>query len=569
MHARRTRHIRRTIISATTGTTLAVGSLFLTASPAAAATTATFLPSAGVLSVFGDNQDNSVGISRNAAGTILVNGGAIPVSGGTPTVANTQRIQVFGLGGNDSLFLLEANGPLPAAFLFGGTGNDALTGGSGNDQLFGQGGNDTMNGAGAFDVLFGGTENDAITGGRGDDQAFGEDGNDRMIWNNGDGTDLNEGGAGTDQVEVNGGDNTENFRATANGARVRFDRINPAPFSVDIGTSERLQLDAAGGDDRFDTSGSLATLISVVVEGGTGNDDLRGSDGNDIFVGEDGNDFVDGENGDDVAFLGAGADTFQWDPGDDNDIIEGQDGLDTMLFNGSNASEQIEVLANGGRVLFTRDIANVVMDLNDLEKVAFNAFGGADRVRVRDLSGTDVTDVTTDLALAGAPDATADTVTVDGTNGDDVIEVTGSSASQQVTGLDTRVTVLRADPAPIDRVTIAGNNGGDVVIAASLAAPAAISADGGDGDDVLLGGNGDDLLTGGNGDDVLIGGLGTDTLNGGPGDDVLLGGEIVTDGLIATKAWLATHARTVRGGTVLDLGGKQVTLPGVTADKLL
>ena len=61
-----------------------------------------------------------------------------------------------------------------------------------------------------------------------------------MIWNPGDDTDLNEGGAGTDTVEVNGGNGAEQFTATANGTRVRFDRLNPAPFSIDIGTSEKL-----------------------------------------------------------------------------------------------------------------------------------------------------------------------------------------------------------------------------------------------------------------------------------------------------------------------------------------
>ena len=59
---------------------------------------------------------------------------------------------------------------------------------------------------------------------------FGEAGNDRMIWNPGDDTDLIEGGDGTDTAEVNGGNGAEVFTATANGTRVRFDRIDPAPF---------------------------------------------------------------------------------------------------------------------------------------------------------------------------------------------------------------------------------------------------------------------------------------------------------------------------------------------------
>src|SRR5262249_13391243 len=50
----------------------------------APAVTASFIPGAGVLSVFGDALDNTIVISRNAAGTILVNGGAVAVQGGTP-----------------------------------------------------------------------------------------------------------------------------------------------------------------------------------------------------------------------------------------------------------------------------------------------------------------------------------------------------------------------------------------------------------------------------------------------------------------------------------------------------
>ena len=37
--------------------------------------------------------------------------------------------------------------------------------------------------------------------------------------------------------------------------------------------------------------------------------------------------------------MGAGDDTFVWNPGDDNDTLEGQGGFDTMLFNGANVAE--------------------------------------------------------------------------------------------------------------------------------------------------------------------------------------------------------------------------------------
>ena len=311
---------------------------------------------------FGDALDNSITLSRDAAGDILFNGGAIPVIGGPATVANTRLMQVFGQGGNDTITLSEVNGAMPAADLFGGTGNDVMTGGSGNDLLFGQDGNDVLFGGGGNDLLFGGAGNDTLTGGAGDDQMFGQDGDDRMIWNPGDGTDLMEGGAGNDTAEVNGGNGDEVFSITANGTRVRFDRVSPAPFSLDIGTTENLVVHANGGNDVITAGNGLASLINLTLDGGAGNDTITGGDGNDILLGGDGNDLVAGGRGNDTALLGAGDDTFVWNPGDGSDTVEGQAGADTLRFNGANVSEKIDISANGGRVRFTRDVGNVTMD---------------------------------------------------------------------------------------------------------------------------------------------------------------------------------------------------------------
>ena len=145
----------------------------------------------------------------------------------------------------------------------------------GDDQLFGQSGDDTLLGKGGDDLLFGGDGDDVLIGGAGNDQVFGQSGIDRMIWNPGDGSDLNEGGAGTDTVEVNGGNGAETFTTTANGSRVRFDRTDPAPFSLDIGSSENLVVNANGGDDSFTAGNGLASLIAITVDGGAGTTPCR------------------------------------------------------------------------------------------------------------------------------------------------------------------------------------------------------------------------------------------------------------------------------------------------------
>src|SRR5262249_50703934 len=155
----------------------------------------------------------------------------------------------------------------------------------------------------------------------------------------------------------------EVYTITANGSRVRLDRVSPAPFFLDIGTTENLVLNANGGDDVITASNGLAGLIQLTLDGGAGNDTITGGDGNDRLVGGDGTDLINGGRGNDEAFLGAGDDTFVWNPGDGSDTVEGQDGHDTMIFNGANISENVDISANGTRVRFFRDPGNITMDL--------------------------------------------------------------------------------------------------------------------------------------------------------------------------------------------------------------
>jgi Ca2+-binding RTX toxin-like protein len=487
------------------------------------AITATFSPASQILTSFGDNLNNTMTFSRNAAGTILVNGGAVAIKGGTATVANTKLIQAFGQGGDDVITLDESNGALPAANLFGGAGNDTLIGGSGNDMLFGQSGNDILLGKGGNDFLFGGSENDTLTGGDGDDQMFGESGDDRMIWNPGDDNDLMEGGADNDTAEVNGGNGAEVFTATANGTRVRFDRLSPAPFFLDIGTTENLVLNMNGGDDSFSATGNLAALIKLTIDGGTGNDTILGGNGADMLLGGDGNDFIDGNQGNDTIFLGAGDDVFQWDPGDGSDIVEGQAGSDTMLFNGSAGNEIFAASANGERLLFTRNIANIVMDVNDVETVTLNALGGTDTVTINDLTGIDVTQFNVNLAgtIGGtAGDGAADSVIVNARQGNDIINVFGSGTSVSVLGLATRVDISASEGAN-DSLVINGLGGDDGITATTLPAGVInLTLDGGAGNDTILGSQGADTLIGGDGNDFILGDNGNDVAQMGAGDDV-------------------------------------------------
>ena len=543
------------------------------------ATTASFSRGSGVLSVFGDALDDSIVASRDAAGNILVNHGAISVVGGQPTVGNTSVIQIFGQAGNDTIELDESNGALPAANLFGGAGNDTLIGGSGNDMLFGGAGNDILEGKGGDDLLFGGDGNDTLIGGTGNDQMFGQAGNDRMIWNPGEGTDLMEGGDGIDTAEVNGGNGAEVFTLTPNGTRVRFDRTNPAPFSLDIGTTENFVLNMNGGDDVFTAGNGLANLIHLTVDGGDGNDTITGGDGNDTLIGGAGNDIITGGRGSDTLLGGTGSDTFIWNPGDGSDTVEGQDGTDALVFNGANVNENISITADHGRVKFTRDVANISMDLNGIEHIDFNALGGADTINVGDLTGTGVNLVAIDLASqpsSGVGDGAADSVTVNGTNGSDNIQVSGAGGSVTVAGLPATVTLTGPEGAN-DQLVVEGGAGNDVITAAGLAAGVInLTVDGGAGNDTITGSAGNDLLIGGDGNDTVIGGRGNDVALLGNGNDTFIwnpgdGSDIVegqagTDTLVFNGAGvnenidISANGSRVRmsrdvGNVIMDLGG--------------
>ncbi|MBX9645799.1 MAG: calcium-binding protein [Xanthobacteraceae bacterium] len=489
------------------------------------AITASFIRSAGLLSIFGDANKNSIVASRDAAGNILVNGGAVSILGGKPTVANTAKIQLFGLSGDDILTIDESNGAMPAALMFGGDGNDTITGGSGNDMLFGQAGNDTLLGKGGNDLLFGGAGNDTLIGGTGDDQMFGEAGNDRMVWKPGEGTDLMEGGDGNDTAEVNGGNGAENFTITANGTRVRFDRITPAPFSLDIGTTENLVINANGGDDVITAGNGLGSLIKLTIDGGTGNDTITGGDGADTLIGGDGNDTINGGRGNDTALLGTGNDTFVWNPGDGSDTVEGQAGTDTLQFNGSNVGEKLNLSANGSRARLTRDVANITMDLNGMEQVNLVTLGGADNVTVGDLTGTGITQVNIDLGATpgGTGDGVADVVTVNGTGGGDVVSLVNSAnATVFINGLAADMTIVGADGS-LDTLVVNGLGGNDTLDASFLNANwINLTLDGGAGNDIIKGSRGADTLIGGTGNDTVTGGTGNDFANLGDGTDTFV-----------------------------------------------
>ena len=329
-----------------------------------------------------------------------------------------------------------------------------------------------------------------------------------------------------DTFAIAGANAADTFRISASGTDVQVSGLS-ATVAVRGDTGDSLVVNGNAGDDSFEVTGNVAALTRLTLDGGAGNDRILGGNGADILLGGDGNDFIDGQQGNDVAFLGAGDDVFQWDPGDGSDVVEGQAGNDTMLFNGSAANEIFSLASNGGRALFTRNVGNITMDLNDVERVELNALAGADTFNIGDLAGTDVKEVVVNLAVNGAGDALPDAISVAGRNGADTVTVATVGAETQVTGLPAAVRILGAEAAN-DTLALSTGGGNDTINATTLAATGPkltiVAGDGNDtingsqGADTIFAGEGNDKVFGDNGNDIAFLGAGNDSFTWAPGD---------------------------------------------------
>ena len=181
----------------------------------------------------------------------------------------------------------------------------------------------------------------------------------------------------------------------------RSQRASPSPAAraacrSTSSTRETLAIESLAGNDTLNGGLGLAALTQLTLDGGAGNDAINGGDGSDTLRGGTENDAIDGNRGDDTGLLGAGDDSFTWDPGDGSDKVEGEAGTDTLVFNGAAVAESFDLSANGNRLKFFRNVANITMDVDDTERVDVRALGGIDNTVVNDLSATDVKNIVLD-----------------------------------------------------------------------------------------------------------------------------------------------------------------------------
>ena len=425
----------------------------------------------GVLTVTGTGSD-AITISCDGGGNVAVASAALPA-----TACNT--ITAINVTGGDGANVITLTGVTAAAY--SALTQTTINAGDGDDQIFGSERVDEMHGGAGNDQIIG---DDNPAGTR--DVFEGEAGDDVLIWRGGEDDDTMNGGEGADSIQVNGAGVAEAFtiKPSNPAGRVIFDRLaapGPGAFNLDIGTAERLELLANGGDDKLDSDAGLdATGIKLDIHGGDGNDTLDGGDGADQIAGEGGNDAITLDdnplNTRDVALGGDGDDTMTWNGGDDDDTNDGGAGNDTVTVNGAPTPEvfSLNASATAGHATFDRAATPgpgpFNIDIVASERLDLNTNGGDDK-----------------FSSDGAIAALGLRADVEGGDGNDTLD--GSDAADLLDG-GLGNDQITPDDNPVNTR------------------------------DVALGGDGDDTTTwnGGDDDDTNEGGAGNDTsvVNGAP-----------------------------------------------------
>jgi Ca2+-binding RTX toxin-like protein len=296
-----------------------------------------------------------------------------------------------------------------------------------------------------------------------------------------------------------------------------------------------------------------------VLDGGVGDDLLRGEEGDDLLRGGAGDDRLFGDTGDDTLEGGDGADHLAF--GRDADLVAGGPGDDVLAFRRDHPREAaIDDSIDGGPGIDTLSLflrrapdAPVVVDLasgaglfaemQGIERVTGSFSRGDDTVlagaALDDLDGERGADlIVLDYSEApGVPGVAVESLRM--RPGSDLAAEAGgreillflSEDGGAVTRTDIRIDRFeRFDihgSAGADKLlgaaagdTLAGAQGHDTL----LGKGGADGLDGGLGADRLVGGRGDDDVAGHRGADRLEGNRGADELRGGGGHDTLFGG---------------------------------------------
>jgi Ca2+-binding RTX toxin-like protein len=141
---------------------------------------------------------------------------------------STKAVRLDGFGGND--------------FLHGGDGDDSVNGGDGDDYMTGNGGDDLLQGGLGDDSIIGGAADDTLIGGAGEDY-------------------------------LNGGEGYDTADYSAETGSLTFEYgtvIDSADDEDDLHSIEHIIF--GSGDDLAEAGSGIADGISILIDGGAGND---------------------------------------------------------------------------------------------------------------------------------------------------------------------------------------------------------------------------------------------------------------------------------------------------------
>jgi Ca2+-binding RTX toxin-like protein len=239
-----------------------------------------------------------------------------------------------------------------------------------------------------------------------------------------------------------------------------------AEFELDRNTFSKIQVDAGAGSDliRIDQVNGAFADETTTLDGGAGDDIILGGDGNESLLGGAGNDSMDGNRGADQADLGAGNDSFRWDPGDGSDVIEGRAGSDSLVFNGANVDENFFLDANGQRAVLVRNVGNIRMDMDGVESLDLTMLGGFDNFSIGDnMANTAMKRADVDMSAAGGDsDDKTDSVNLAGTGNADHITVGATGSRIDVAGVPV-ATSITGSKIP-DQLQIAAEGPDDTIV---------------------------------------------------------------------------------------------------------
>ena len=262
------------------------------------------------------------------------------------------------------------------------------------------------------------------------------------------------GDAYADTIVVNGTQGADNISISGSAGSLSINGLAP---TIVVQGAERsrdtLTVNSLAEADVLNAQTLGTDVIRLIVRGGFGNDTITGTAGDDLFL---------------------------WSPGDGNDVIEGGLGSDTLQFNGSNIGENISLTANGSRLRFTRDIANIVLDANSVERVNVAVFGGADTILLGDLSTTSVRQVGIDLAgsAGGAGDGQPDTIQINTLTASPIATTIGAG-TMSITWLPVKISITSVEPTN-DRLVLQTPTGAaPAVLSSAVEREVAVAEEGG------------------------------------------------------------------------------------------